>query len=1211
MICSKSTVKATGFNTWYSGGQDHCEPEVEYVRSFAKVIEAGQLTAVQSVIAVQGLGAHPYYTWVGKQAVIAEGAISSRRRPIHWLRSRKRDIQVDGLPNIPQTASSAAETMWLRDLLPSLIPRARIATYSYESDWRRADVKTSLRKCGEQLLNVLLQNRSTEKAGETVSQTYKSSLRELAGVSASFGALVLANHGKDFNDIRLSTAGIIFLGTPHHGSDAAVYGLWLAQAVGHDKTLLESLRKNSPALYEIARDFETSYRDTDIVCFYENEAGSHGLWKTQLVDQQSATLHDRRMIYLNTDHSGLNKFYSLADENFCLVRPEIERMVQTAVPKIKARYQLNTVIDEKDFRVMFSLKGIPVVSNFVVRDAAMNQLREALLPASTEDARRKVFVLHGLGGIGKTQLAVEFARKHQTSYTAIFWIDSSTKEKLRQNIGDLASRLPQNQVSEKIRCYSQEQCSDVDKVVNEVLKWLSQPLNNQWLLVFDNVDREFPTSSEDQEAFDVRDYFPEADHGSILITSRLSSLWRLGIDMKLEPVDEIQGGRILENSFGKLVEGSSKLVRLLQGLPLAINQAGSYMRETSTNVADYMVLYDRAWRKLMKSRNSADRSVLTTWTLSFEHLRAQSEEAANLLLLWAFLDSQDFWYGLLAPALDQDSFGPAPDWLAKCVGDELDFKECMGLLLKYSFIDAKVETSSFSIHSVFHHWCRHAFEVYKTAMSRLAMIIVASAAPSRTILDYTVRQRRILPHCDCIFTLVQQRMQDSLIDGIDLEWQSNICDTLGILYSEQGRLKEAEFLYQGALTGFEKAWGAEHTSTLSTVHNLGSLYSDQGRLKEAEDMYLRALTGKEKAWGVEHTSTLDTVHNLGKLYSDHGRMKKAEDMYLRALTGCEKAWGAEHTSTLDTVNNLGSLYSDQGRMKEAEDMYLRALTGYEKAWGVEHTSTLNAVNNLGLLYSNQNRMKEAEDMYLRALAGYEKAWGAEHTSTLNTVNNLGILYSDQGRMKEAEDMYLRALTGKEKAWGAEHTSTLNTAHNLGSLYSDQGRMKEAEDMYLRALAGCEKAWGAEHTSTLETVNNLGNLYKSQGRMKEAEDMYLRALTGKEKAWGAEHTSTLNTVHNLGSLYSDQGRTKEAEDMYLRALAGREKAFDTGHKQPLDTRYNIAALYEKTHRYRDAIEQLEIIVPGYTKVLGSNHQETIEASEWLVRLQNKLTEKKFG
>ena len=104
-------------------------------------------------------------------------------------------------------------------------------------------------------------------------------------------------------------------------------------------------------------------------------------------------------------------------------------------------------------------------------------------------------------------------------------------------------------------------------------------------------------------------------------------------------------------------------------------------------------------------------------------------------------------------------------------------------------------------------------------------------------------------------------------------------------------------------------------------HNLGRLYKDQGKLAEAEQMYQRALQGKEKALGAEHTSTLDTVHELGSLYKDQGKLGEAEQMYQRALQGTEKALGAEHTSTLDTVHELGSLYKKQGKLDEAEQMY--------------------------------------------------------------------------------------------------------------------------------------------------------------------------------------------------------------------------------------------------------------------------------------------------
>ena len=202
----------------------------------------------------------------------------------------------------------------------------------------------------------------------------------------------------------------------------------------------------------------------------------------------------------------------------------------------------------------FSLHGIPVVGKFVARHEEMTQLTKALLP-TTNTGRRKVFILHGLGGIGKTQLSVEFTRTYQKNYSAALWVDGSSKERLRRSIADLAKRLPQHQLSEGSKIYSQNAKTDVDEVVKDVLRWLSLSSNDQWLLIFDNVDREYSVLTEDPEAFDVKDYFPQADQGSILITSRLASLSQLGMERKLDPVDEVQGANILENSLGRSTEG--------------------------------------------------------------------------------------------------------------------------------------------------------------------------------------------------------------------------------------------------------------------------------------------------------------------------------------------------------------------------------------------------------------------------------------------------------------------------------------------------------------------------------------------------------------------------------------------------------------------------------------------------------------------------------
>jgi tetratricopeptide (TPR) repeat protein len=470
---------------------------------------------------------------------------------------------------------------------------------------------------------------------------------------------------------------------------------------------------------------------------------------------------------------------------------------------------------------------------------------------------------------------------------------------------------------------------------------------------------------------------------------------------------------------------------LLDGLPLALAQAGTYIRETGIDFAKYVDFYKQQWRDLMELQDRGGaplydyggRSIWTTWTISFKAIQKTNEAAANLLLLWAFLDNRDLWYGLLAAAGKRSAVAAEQlsKWLQDIPSSELKFNEAVQLLRNYSMIESMHNSASYATHPVVHKWALYVQDQdQRMGLARMAVLAVGFAVPDSSTREYWTAQRRLLPHAQCCSQWILDGVADTSNGvqggyrkgGADEECEEEIFDAilwLGRLYFDQDKPGEAEKMYQRALQGYEKAWGLEHTSTLDTVNNLGSLYAKLGKLDQAEDMYQRALRGKEKAWGPEHTSTLDTVNNLGNLYADLGKLDQAEDMYQRALQGYEKAWGLEHTSTLDTVNNLGLLYAKLGKLDQAEDMYQQALLGYEKAWGLEHTSTLDTVNNLGLLYAKLGKLDQAEDMYQRALQGKEKAWGLEHTSTLDTVNNLGLLYADLGKLDQAEDMYQRAL----------------------------------------------------------------------------------------------------------------------------------------------------------------------------------------------------------
>jgi tetratricopeptide (TPR) repeat protein len=432
----------------------------------------------------------------------------------------------------------------------------------------------------------------------------------------------------------------------------------------------------------------------------------------------------------------------------------------------------------------------------------------------------------------------------------------------------------------------------------------------------------------------------------------------------------------------------------LSGLPLALTQAAAYIGQTAVSILQYLEYYDSMWKDLMEQQDKypmqeyAQRSVLTTWRISYEQIKRQSEEASNLLQLWSFLYAGDLWYELVACIKELRAETVVRDWLTVLAQNRLEFDHALALLIKYSLVEGSTETASYAMHSVLHSWCHYlaGSEGEGDSFRKLALNIVGWMVPSKSTENYWILQRRLLPHGQAILNCMKTETKAGI--SASEAWGY---DRLASMFAGQDRYAEAEEMYQRALAGSEMALGPEHASTLGTVNNLGNLYRDQGRLVEAEAMFERALAGKEKALGLEHSFTLDTVNSLGILYAEQGRLAEAEAMYERALAGAEKTLGPKHTSTLSTVNSLGILYADQGRLVEAEAMFERALAGKEKALGLEHSFTLDTVNNLGTLYRDQGRLAEAEAMYERALAGKEKALGPEHTLTIHSAECLSAL----------------------------------------------------------------------------------------------------------------------------------------------------------------------------------------------------------------------------
>jgi len=226
------------------------------------------------------------------------------------------------------------------------------------------------------------------------------------------------------------------------------------------------------------------------------------------------------------------------------------------------------VADYGKHKVDFHLKGVPTMDKFIQRDAEMQALEQLLLKNTATISRQKVVVLYGLGGIGKTQLAVEFARKHQHAFSSVFWIDGESEASLKQSFASMMQRLPQDELTADGMEMLRRSTIDIDVAMHECLRWLSLATNQHWLLIFDNVDRDYH-DKDNVQAYNIKMYFPSTDSGSILVTSRLVSLQRLGSGLKVGTVEREQARAILESSAGRMVEGkvdhSSPAIKEQQG----------------------------------------------------------------------------------------------------------------------------------------------------------------------------------------------------------------------------------------------------------------------------------------------------------------------------------------------------------------------------------------------------------------------------------------------------------------------------------------------------------------------------------------------------------------------------------------------------------------------------------------------------------------------
>ncbi|NLH22856.1 MAG: tetratricopeptide repeat protein, partial [Methanothrix sp.] len=558
---------------------------------------------------------------------------------------------------------------------------------------------------------------------------------------------------------------------------------------------------------------------------------------------------------------------------------------------------------------------------------------------------------------------------------------------------------------------------DTDQTVRTVKLWLEGECDSRWLLVFDNA----------KERKDLERYVPVAGNGQIIITSRLSvwdgfaQLMEVGVFQR----DKMEGESVdflLKRTGKDDRKGAADLAADLGDLPLALEQAGAYIKDSGISFADYLVRLKENRKELLsksKPRDYPD-SVATTWEISFRAVQKENPAAGDLLSLLAFLAPDAIPRSLL----EGEEHLPEP--LSSCVRNSERLDDCIAILSRYSLIGAA--DNLFSIHRLVQAVVQDRLSPKDQKKWVESALKIVNDAFSFSKLDEGTWEK-----CSKLSSHAFSASEHAERLKVSQQETANLLNSLGRYLNNRMELASARSVLERSLAIDEKALGLESTSVARDVNNLGSVLQNQGDLEGARKCYERALAIDEKALGPDHTSVARDVNNLGDVLRMQGNLEKAKKCYQRSLAIDEKALGPDHTSVAIDVNNLGSVLQDQGDLEGAKKCYQRALAIGEKSLGPEHTSVAIRVNNLGSVLKAQGDLDGAKKCHQRALAIDEKALGPEHTSVAIDVNNLGSVLKAQGDLEGAKECFQRALAIFESRLGRDHPNTVTVRNNLKTL----------------------------------------------------------------------------------------------------------------------------------------------------------------------------------
>ncbi|KAJ7049026.1 hypothetical protein C8F01DRAFT_1379150 [Mycena amicta] len=734
---------------------------------------------------------------------------------------------------------------------------------------------------------------------------------------------------------------------------------------------------------------------------------------------------------------------------------------QTSDSLVVALASGQTVIQPRFVRdkVQFIRNCPPPSKFFQGRKDILLQLDRFFQP--TEQKEQKVVLLYGLGGAGKTQIALKFISDSvfRFRFTDQFKINASSEEAIEMGYKQIA--LTQN----------------LGDTAEAAQTWLKTN-QDEWLLLFDNADK---------RDLDLGEYLPKCTHGNVLITSRNPQLWsHTGPDKKIIEISNlvVDDAVVLLLKCAGLDTDKHKtqavaVVKELYCFPLAIIQAGAFISRIPSlheDISDFIPLYQKNQAALLskkpeQSQGDYKLTVYTTWEMSFKQLKPA---AAEFLQLCSFIHFE---------GISEDIFKRASEYVP---GDgPLDPSHNIlhsGLDLLLGFKDSESMWNTLAFGEIISEICSYSLMVWQSNAGSIHPLVHQW---SRTMAIDSIGQRNLvvalLGMSAACSVGIMQRIQlflhlVRLLEGGDL-MDTGFEDHFGSVFVAGGMYRVAGALQRHMWTRSSDILGAEHPNTIQAASNLASTYSDLGQYTDAQKLKEQVLEQQTRLLGAEHPKTIRAAGNLAATYSHLGRFADAQKLQEQVLEQQTRLLGAEHPETIGTAGNLALTYQDLGRHTDAQRLGEQVLEQQTRLLGGEHPDTIRAAGNLASTYRALGQYVNAQKLNEQVLEQRTRLLGAEHPDTIWTAGNLAATYRNLGRHADAQKLNEQVLEQRTRLLGAEHPHTIWTAGNLAAIYRDLGQHADAQKLEEKVLEQRTRLLGAEHPDTIWTAGNLALTYQ--------------------------------------------------------------------------------------------------------------------------------------